>query len=146
MGRKKCSLSMRLMGECAAMVKRILDKKKALERELDQLWSKAVHKRWGERCAWPGCVHVGGILHAHHWIHKSAGKKARWCLENSILLDYFHHIHEIHQRGNTEPIREVLIERLGQAGFDRLRVDCLGIWKPSFEDLQELKKVLTTYL
>ena len=112
---------------------------KKLEAQLDKLWSQAVHKRWGERCAWPGCVHVGGILHAHHWMHKSSGKRARWMIENSILLCFFHHIRSVHQMGNTEPIRDVLIERLGRAGFDKLRVDCVGVWKPTLEELENLK-------
>lgn len=130
-----------------ALVKRKTAKQqiKKLEKELDALWGKAVHRRWGEKCAWPGCSHVGGILHAHHWMHKSAGKKARWKIENSILLCFFHHIRSVHQMGNTEPIRDVLIERLGLGGFERLRDECAGVWKPTLDQLLELKVQLARH-
>ncbi|MCR4307537.1 MAG: hypothetical protein NUV80_03180 [Candidatus Berkelbacteria bacterium] len=63
-------------------------------------------------------------------------------IENSILLCFFHHIRSVHQMGNTEPIRDVLLERLGQTGFERLRVDCVGIWKPTLPELEEIRNKL----
>ena len=114
---------------------------KRLEKELDVLWSKIVHGRWGHKCGWPGCTYQTLRLGAHHWIHKSAGYKARWNLNNGILLDYFHHIHEVHQRGNTEPIRDAIIEKIGLPEFEQLRTDCTGVWKPTLDELVELKSV-----
>ena len=112
---------------------------KKLENELDGLWSQIIHERWGHKCGWPGCTYKTLRLSSHHWIHRAAGYKARWNLDNGILLDYFHHIHSVHQMGNTEPIRDALIERLGQDGFDKLKKDCTGVWKPTIDELEELR-------
>ena len=113
--------------------------KKRLEKDLDDLWSKIVHKQWGETCAWPGCKQTTRLA-AHHYFHRSGGSKARWNINNGILLDFFHHFHEVHQRGNVEPIRDVLIQRLGIDGFCNLKRDVKGAWKPTIQELQDLKE------
>lgn len=118
---------------------------KKLEAQLDKLWSQAVHKRWGEQCAWPGCVKTS-YLAAHHFVHRSQGNRARWLISNSVVVCYGHHIGQIHRGGNTEPIREVLINRMGIGSFERMMVECKGVWKPTLEELLTLEKELTNLL
>jgi hypothetical protein len=122
------------------------DRLKTLTKDLDVLWSKVVHKNWGEKCGWPGCVYPNPRLSSHHWMHRAAGNRARWNTNNGILLCYFHHLHEVHQRGNTEPIRDALIEKLSLGGFERMMDDCRGVWKPTIEELEQLKSELSNKL
>jgi hypothetical protein len=130
------------------LTKATLDKaeKKKLIKQLDILWAKIVKHQWGGKCGWPGCEYPNPRLSAHHWIHRAAGNRARWNTQNSILLCYFHHFHEVHQRGNTEPIRDAIIERIGEDYFEQLKIDVQGVWKPSLDDLRDLKYNLTMLL
>ena len=111
--------------------------RKRLEKELDDLFSKIVHKSWGYKCAWPGCKNVGTA--AHHYFHKAQGLIARWSLENGILLDYGHHFFQVHSKGDTEPIRDKIIEKIGIDAFMKLKSDVRKTWKPTLEDLEDLK-------
>lgn len=113
-------------------------RRKKLEKELEALWSKVAHKQWGERCAWPGCTNTD-LLSPHHFWHQAQGNIAKYSVLNSILLCFGHHIRQVHQRGNTEPIREVLIQKIGHAAFDQLRQDVKGSWTPSIDELERLK-------
>lgn len=114
---------------------------KKLQKELDVLWSKSIHKIWGEKCGWPGCEYKTSLA-AHHYCHKAQGKKARWNLNNGILLDFYHHIQVVHRQGWTEPIRTAIIDKIGLEAFRQMLADVQGAWKPTIEELQDLKQEL----
>jgi hypothetical protein len=120
-------------------------KRKRLEIVCDDLWKALCRKWWGGVCAWPGCQ-VTKPLYCHHFFHKAQGNRARWEQFNSILLCYGHHMGQVHRAGNVEPIRDVLIGRIGQIGFDVLRVRCGLVFKPTLEDLELLRDELANKL
>ena len=68
--------------------------KTAMMRKCDALWSKAVHKKWGERCAVEvlGATHTrcSGPLQAHHIITRSV-RHLRHDMRNGLLLCVWHH-------------------------------------------------------
>jgi hypothetical protein len=119
--------------------------RKALEKELDKLWSQIAHRKWGERCAWPGCTQTER-LSPHHFYHKSQGNFARYSVDNSILLCFGHHIRQVHQRGNTEPIREVLIQKIGEERFNQLRRDVKQTLKMGIDQLRGLESFFQALL
>ena len=142
----------RLMGLAASRPKNKSKKvqpavqRKKLIAGLDLLWSKIVHKRWGEKCGWPGCANCGN-LSAHHFLGKKAyGMKARYELNNGILLCFYHHIGRVHQQGDTEPVRAEIIKRIGLGKFERMVAEVREVWKPTIEELLELKERLSTEL
>jgi len=112
--------------------------RKKLEKELDALWGKLAHQRV-KKCQWPGCDKTER-LNAHHFFHQAQGRIARWSLENAIILCYGHHMFQVHQKGDVEPIREVLIQTIGQSGFDMLKSEVRGSWKPTIQELEALKE------
>jgi len=112
--------------------------KKRLEKQLDDLWSQIVKKTWGNKCGWPGCEYTTSIA-AHHYFHKAQGNIARWELDNGIALDFYHHIQVVHRQGNTEPIRDAIIQRIGQKNFDDLKQNVVKSWKPTVDELREVK-------
>ena len=119
-----------------------------LEKELDELWKKIVYKNWGNKCAWPGCkvTQPPKQLFCHHYFHKAQGNRARWEPLNGVLLCYGHHMGQVHRSGNVEPIREVLIKRIGIVGFEALRLRVSVIFKPTLENLREMKERLLSEL
>jgi hypothetical protein len=122
------------------VTKASLDKarRKRMESDLDKLWAQIVKAQWKNRCGWPGCQYTQNIA-AHHYWHKAHGLKARWNLDNSIALDFFHHIQVVHRRGDTEPIRDAIIQRIGNDRFEQLKIDVQGIWKPTLDELESLR-------
>jgi len=115
------------------------NQKKALEKEIDTLWSQIQHRRWGKVCAWPGCQVTEG-LHPHHWEHKAQGNVARWHLLNSILLCPEHHNGEVHTKSNTEPARLALVTKIGHEAFYEMLKETKKVWKPTIEELLKLKE------
>ncbi len=111
--------------------------RKRLEKELDSLWGQIAHANV-KVCQWPGCTNTER-LHAHHYFHQAQGNTARWNTANSIILCYGHHIFQVHQKGDVEPIRDVMIRRLGEDGFNQLKSDVRQVWKPSLDQLEGLK-------
>jgi len=112
--------------------------RKRIEGELDRLWAQIVKARWNNKCGWPGCQYKEALA-SHHFYHKAHGLRARWNLDNGIVLDFYHHIQVVHRRGDTEPIRDAIIEHIGQDRFEQLKIDVRGIWKPSIEELECLR-------
>ena len=152
---KTVQIKSRLMGLASSRLKDkpkkvqpAVQRKKTLQRlefDLDLLWGKLAKKNWGGKCAWPGCPNTERLA-SHHFIHKSAGRRARWEEANSCLLCFGCHIYKVHQRGNTEPIREEIIKRIGLGKFERMVAESRDIWKPTLEELQELKQRLSAKL
>ncbi len=118
--------------------------RKKLIKELDALWSNCVRKNWDNKCAWPGCKETTR-LSPHHYFHKAQGNFARWSLANGVLLCFGHHIRQVHQSGNIEPIREVLIQKIGVDAFHTLKTDSRTVLKLSIEQLKGLKSFLEVY-
>ena len=118
--------------------------KKRLEKELDELWKQIVHLNWKNKCAWPGCevAQPPKQLYCHHYFHKVQGNRARWEPKNGILLCYGHHLGQVHRAGNVEPIRDVMIDHLSSAGFEDLRITCGRVFKPTLDDLEELRYMM----
>lgn len=112
--------------------------RKKAEKELDGLWGDIIRKRGGGKCAWPGCGRSGN--QPHHFFHRAQGNVARWSTDNGCLLCFGHHIRQVHQKGDTEPLRDVLIARLGEEGFDRLKADVRRVWRPTLEEIMALEE------
>lgn len=117
---------------------------KRLSKELDELCKQIVHLHWKNKCAWPGCevAQPPKQLYCHHYFHKVQGNRARWEPKNGILLCYGHHLGQVHRAGNVEPLRDVMIQRLGIDGFNNLRLRCQQTWKPTIDELEELRYLL----
>ncbi len=111
--------------------------RKKIEGELDKLWAQIAHTRV-KNCQWPGCVNFERLA-AHHYFSRAQGNLARWNLSNAVILCYGHHIYQVHQKGDFEPLRDVLVKKLGKEGFDLLKSDVRQVWKPSIDQLEGLK-------
>jgi len=66
---------------------KIITPKKAIKKELDSLWSKAV--RLPGKCA---VCSSTNRLNAHHIFGKGAFKALRWDVENGLCLCVYHHL------------------------------------------------------
>jgi hypothetical protein len=123
-------------------------RKKALSRKggiLDKTWSRAVI------VAADGCCAICGIRpdrpNPHHLIRKSRGKRFRWVFDNGVCLCFTHHTggaEAAHAGGLAfaEAFQEKYPERAAwysQANRDN---KVLGPWKPSLEELEEIRKEL----
>jgi hypothetical protein len=114
-------------------------RRKKIEGDLDKLWAQIVKAQWKNKCGWPGCQYTSA-LSSHHFYHKAHGLRARWNLDNGIVLDFFHHIQKVHRNGDTEPIRDAIIQQIGNDRFEQLKIDVQGIWKPTCDELSRLKE------
>lgn len=119
-------------------------RRKRLEKELDSLWGQIAHARV-KSCQWPGCINTERLA-AHHYFSRAQGNFARWNLLNAVILCYGHHIFQVHQKGDVEPIRDVLVRKLGQEGFDTLKSDVRQVWKPTNDQLEGLKSFFVATL
>ena len=90
--------------------------KKRLEAKAKSICSAITKITWRGKCA--TCGNEGQA--AHHFFGWKACSAVRFVLDNLIWLCYGCHIGKIHRQGLTEPAREVIIKRIGQAAFDRL--------------------------
>ena len=112
--------------------------KEVLEDDLDELWSKAVKKRDGYKCVRCGKPAV----HAHH-IFSRRHKRTRWDVRNGIALcfrDHFYFVKSSEIDDKKEYIE--LIEkqlREYQSTVYYLRRESQSVWKPTMDDLLELK-------
>jgi hypothetical protein len=116
--------------------KATLDKarKKKLEKELDKLWSEIVRKGGQHKCQWPGCENAGN--QPHHFFHKAQGNVARWEPDNGVNLCFAHHIYQVHSKGDTEPLRDYLIWKLGADRFENMKWEVRQSWKPTIDELE----------
>ena len=66
-----------------------------LVKRLDNLWSRAIHAKFKNRCIMCGAT---GILHAHHCIVNKGrgGFGVRWLILNGVLLCPGCHLFKIH--------------------------------------------------
>jgi len=79
--------------------------------EADHLWQRAVMKRDGNRCQYPGCGK--GAHEAHHIIHKGGGRfSVRWRLDNGISLCRTHHDYDSHPE-NKVKLKQACLQFVG---------------------------------
>lgn len=83
----------------------------------DKLWSQIVLERDGRICQYTGCGKPGN--NPHHWMSRKY-LNTRHNPDIGITLCWAHHLHIAH--GEPEKFRDFLIQRIGQAQFDRLKV------------------------
>lgn len=116
--------------------------RKKLVKELDKLWSQAVHLIYKNRCG--GCSKNGN--QAHHCFTKKAHPSVRWELDNGILMCFGCHILKVHRRGNYEFARDILIERIGMERFIELKEKANRYVPLKVPDLLALKESLSQNL
>jgi hypothetical protein len=68
------------------------------------------------------------------------GHRARWSLDNSVILCAGHHGCQVHMKGDTEPIRAYLVNKIGEKAYDDLNKLVHTSWKPSLDELSALKE------
>jgi len=111
------------------------DTRRSVEKALDKLWSQIVLKSWGYKCAM-----CGGLANQpHHYFHKAQGLRARWTVENGVALCFPCHIRKVHQKGDVEPCRDAIIQKIGEVKFNSLKFRSKTIWKPTADELRALK-------
>jgi hypothetical protein len=120
--------------------------RKNITESLDKICSLICKWRANNKCEI--CGNVG--TQAHHNFSKKAFPFLRWNIDNLLWLCFACHIRKIHQQGQYELARDVLILKLGISGYEQLKVLAYRVYeglKPKFaitphhEDLLEnLKK------
>ena len=109
--------------------------KKALQCELDELGHDTCKKQWAGRCGI--CGRAG--KYQHHYFGKKAYPWLRWDSDNLVFLCWQCHICRVHHEGESERARDAIIERIGQEGFDRLKIRASQARKLTLLDLDALK-------
>ncbi len=109
-----------------------------LVKKLDKVCSELTKLNWGGKCAM--CGNAG--TQTHHFFTKGAHGSIRWELDNLCLLDFACHIRRVHQAGETEELRDKLIERIGQKRFDELKKQAYAVRKFGISELQTLLESL----
>jgi len=68
------------------------------------------------------CMVCGGLAgFNHHFFHKSNYGVLRFEPNNHCPICYGCHEYTIHTKGDTEGLRDTLIEKIGQEAFDRMK-------------------------
>jgi 5-methylcytosine-specific restriction endonuclease McrA len=114
-----------------------VDRKKLIL-ELDDLASQLCRLQWHYKCAMCG----GPGTQTHHFFGKKAHGGARWDHRNLIWLCFACHIYKVHSKGDTEPARDAIINRIGQRSFDLLKTDAKIVRKYSINSLQDIRDYL----
>ena len=137
------------MWEVVAMIKdtkktkRKKPRRSKLIKDIDHLCSKQCSTNVGGICE--VCSKIG--TQTHHHFSKKAFPHLRFDMRNLIWLCFFCHIRKIHQQGQYELAREVLVKRFGEDGFSLLKRDAYqhygGKYKVTIKDLDNLYKELS---
>ena len=120
-------------------------RKKTLKNKLDKLWREAVLLKAGSSCAI--CGKNDGRLNAHHLIRRSRGKRFRWNIENGVCLcvnDHTMSADSAHAGGLAfaDKFREMYPERAAWFDMANGHNKQLGPWKPTLEELEEIREDL----
>jgi Bacteriophage Lambda NinG protein len=116
-----------------------LKKHRATVKELDALCRELTRRRYGGMCAL--CGRVGN--QPHHFFPKGEHAILRWVLDNLVWLCFGCHIRKVHQGGETEPVRDVIIARMGQEAFDEMKELSKQTKRWRQWELNEVYKILT---
>ena len=122
------------------MKSRKTDNRKRIENQLDDLWRRAVLKRWGNKCA--VCHKSEGVQSAHIFSRKN--KSVRWDILNGISLCSRHHLFWAHK----EPIEfaKFVEEKIGKEELEKLSYKAHQTVHYSIDDLLEIKRKLEEFL
>lgn len=115
---------------------------KKLEKQCDEAWSLAIRKP----CRCELCGQVGDIksFDAHHLVHR-ANKATRWDTDNGVCLCKACHRFKVHMDTMSAAVLfEKLKDKRGQEWFENLECKRWMIWKPTLENLENIKKELET--
>ena len=91
-------------------------KGKTLKKQCDEIWSKIVKLKAGNKSEISGKTEN---LHSHHIIGK-AGYRLRYELENGICLTAGEHFYGIHNQGRQKEYEERIKAAKGKDIFERL--------------------------
>lgn len=116
---------------------------KDLEKEADELWRKAVRKKYSGRCA--VCGKEGCDPH-HVFLRKHKG--TRWELTNGIWLCRLHHNGDYNMSAHGTPAKflEWVMERIGEKKFDALFRKSQTVFQPTEKGMEEIIDELKSYL
>ena len=116
--------------------------KRRLVLALDAICSEITALSWGGRCALCGMAGV----HPHHFFGKKAFPSLRWVPDNLIWLCFYDHAETVHTKGETGPLREILMDKIGIDRLKALEAMACHTEKRYLYDLNELKKELSMRL
>jgi hypothetical protein len=113
--------------------------RKQLDKAILDLWAKCGKTRDKT------CRHCGSdsFLQSHHIREKAHGQATRYNLENNLTL--CRKCHSL-QKFRPETFHDTIIEIIGQAEYDRLKLKSQTIIKWTMADLKEIKHELTAKL
>ena len=117
---------------------------KALEKAATDLWRRAVWYMWGGCCAL--CGKPCNDHNAHHFFTKGNHAAVRYEIDCGVLMDYGCHIGKVHRGGETEKVRDILIDKIGQEKFDTLKKLSWKTSEYSNDRLEAIKYVLEGYV
>jgi len=113
--------------------------RKKIEKQLDDLWRRAVLKRDNNKCRICGKT-IG--IQAHH-IFSRVRRSTRWELENGITLCRGHH-YLAHR--DFERFRRFVVSIIGEDRYDELYLLSLSTVKWSMSDLEKKVEELKRFL
>jgi len=118
------------------------EERKRLEKELLGLFSKIIHAIYHNKCA---CCNKAGT-DAHHFFGKQAYPSVKYNTDNGILLCAGCHLFKVHRKGQTEMVRDALINRIGLSRFEALKKEANEVKRYKLPDLIDLKARLLAEL
>ena len=111
--------------------------------KLLKLWSAAAFHIYGSTCCICKKRRASGT---HHYFGKKSHPSVMFDIRNALPSCFACHIIQIHQQGDTEHARNVMIERLGIAGFINLERDAHQLGKLSLLDHDAIQAKLSSLL
>lgn len=110
------------------------NEKKLLEKKCKIICSRICRNEWDGKCVC--CGREGS--QAHHFFGWKICSNVRFDTDNLAWLCYTCHIYKVHAQGNTEPVREAIIKRIGNERFEDLRDRAFIPKKITLEDMQDI--------
>lgn len=109
--------------------------KKELEKLADELWEKAIHKKYGGRCAYSGQEGTD----AHH-IFLRRHTATRWDLENGVLLSRERHTMSTSLSAHGTPAKFLawMMNRMGEKKFSALEKKSRQTFRPTIRELEKI--------
>jgi len=96
-----------------------------LKKDCDELWSKIVKYRAGNKSEYSG---KNESLNAHHIFGKS-NYRLRYELDNGICLTKGEHFYIAHVQGKKHLVEKLVKKKLGKKRYQELEAMCSGIYK-----------------
>ena len=112
--------------------------RKAQIKACDKLWSTAIKLKAKGFCELTQCPKPG--IDAHH-VYSRKYKNTRWDVQNGIFLCKWHHIY--FAQVEIEKFRDIIIRKMGQRQYDRLKVRA---YAPKYIDMEMSKIELQEYI